>query len=193
MVHIAVVATNRWEERISSDAMDVTAWNIVQRLARERTGWTAIIKHATRNTLMSNRVNSKADCFLKHCQRMKELQQNWKSLEINIMTIQLKLFLDHSETILKQASSLNIPLCDCVVTFDLRDCPFTIATVRYTIHYDSAELEKAFDGSRSKDNITCIYWSNVYNGELDEDGDIPILEMQRFFPHEWLWKKAKKN
>ena len=116
-----------------------------------------------------------------------------EQLEVNITMVQLNLFLDHSETILKQASSLNIPLCDCVVTFDLRDCPFTIATVRYTIHYDSAELEKAFDGSRSKDNITCIYWSNVYNGELDEDGDIPILEMQRFFPHEWLWKKAKKN
>ena len=142
---------------------------------------------------MSNRVNSKADCFLKHCQRMKELQQNWKSLEINIMTIQLKLFLDHSETILRQASSLDIPLWDCVVEFDLRDCPFTIETKRYTIHYDSAELKKAFDGSRSKDNITCIYWSNVYNGELDEDRDIPTLEMQRFFRHEWLSKKEKKS
>ena len=116
-----------------------------------------------------------------------------EQLEVNITMIQLKLFLANTETILNQASSLSISLCDCIVIFDLRDYPFKIETKRYTIRYDSAELEKAFVDSRSKDNITCIYLSNVHNGELEEDGDIPILEMQRFFPHEWLRKKEKKS
>ena len=116
-----------------------------------------------------------------------------ESLEINITMIQLKLFLDNTETILNQAGSLGISLCDSVVGFDLRKCPPTVKVMRYSKRYNSAELEKAFDGSRSKDNITCIYWSNVYNGELDEDRDIPTLEMQRFIPHEWLSKKVKNS
>ena len=43
-------------------------------------------------------------------------------LEINITNHQLKLFLDNSETILSQAKQLGLPLHDCVVTFDLRQC-----------------------------------------------------------------------
>ena len=129
----------------------------------------------------------------------KTLQENeraaakMKELEINITMIQLKLFLDNTETILNRARDLGIPLCDCVVGFDLRKCPPTVKVMRYSKRYNSAELEKAFDGSRSKDNITCIYRSIIYNGELDEDGEDQVLEMQRFFPHEWLSKKEKKS
>ena len=49
-------------------------------------------------------------------------------IEKNITMIQLKLFREHSETILSQAEALDIPLCDCVVKIDLRQCPPTVAT-----------------------------------------------------------------
>lgn len=60
-----------------------------------------------------------------------------KALEINMTMIQQKLFLENAETILSLASSLNLQLCDCVVEFDLRDCPATIKTMHYGAYFDS--------------------------------------------------------
>ena len=54
-----------------------------------------------------------------------------KDLEINMNMIQLKLFLDNAEDILLQAKALELPLYDCVVRFDLRDCPPTIKVHDY--------------------------------------------------------------
>ena len=116
-----------------------------------------------------------------------------ESLEINITMMQLKLFLDHSETILKQARHLDIPLWDCIVGFDLRECPPTVKTWSCNEFFLTPRVKRGFEGSRSTENITCLYSSYVYNGELDEDGGIPILRMQRFFPHEWLSTKEKKS
>ena len=112
-----------------------------------------------------------------------------KELEINTTMIQLKLFLDHSETILSQASALGIPLYDCVVIFDLRHFPVTVKVLKYADH-SSMKEKKCFEASRSKDNIICIYRS--FNSELGEDygrDKVPNLFMQRFFPHAWLSKK----
>ena len=116
-----------------------------------------------------------------------------ESLEINITMIQLKLFLDNAETILNRARDLGIPLHDCAVLFDLSKCPPTVKTLSYNEAFCAPDMKRGFEGSRSKENITCLYWSNIYNGELDKNGGIPILKMQRFFPHEWLSKKVKKN
>jgi len=103
-----------------------------------------------------------------------------KELETNLTMIQLKLFLANSETIINQASSLNLPLCDCVVVFDLRLCPHTITIKKYT------EYRPDFECSRSRENITCVYYSCLYNGDLGEEKDRVNLATQRLFPHAWL-------
>ena len=114
-----------------------------------------------------------------------------KELEINCNMIHLKLFFDRSETILNQAKSLGIPLYDCIAMFDLRQCPLTVEVVNYTDFYDSFEKQmKGFEDSRSKDNIMCVYYSQIYNGKSEK---VPRLAMQRFFPHKWLRNKANRH
>ena len=114
-----------------------------------------------------------------------------KELETNINMIQKKMFLDNAENILRQAEALQLPLYDCVVDFDLCKCPHTVKVVDYREDFNVAEERKGFEDSRSKDNITCDFYSRLitYNGDYDENGDIPRLCMQRLFPHEWLTKK----
>jgi len=117
-----------------------------------------------------------------------------EELEKNLTMIQLKLFLDNSDTILSQASSLDLPLCDCVVTFDLSKCPPSISTSRYTKHCAIVGTSrKDFEGSRSEENITCVYISLFFPGELDEDSDTPLLELQRLFPREWLSNRNNRT
>lgn len=131
-----------------------------------------------------------------------------KELEINFTMVQLKMFLDHSDTILSQAKSLDIPLHDCIAVFDLRGCPMKVETFSYTHdksvfsccdsvtcgcnngYFESIEERKSFETTRSKDNITCAYVSRRFIGRDDiKDGDKPVLLLQRFFPHEWLSSK----
>ena len=100
-----------------------------------------------------------------------------KALEINITMVQLKLYLDNAENILNQARSLDIPLHDCVVMFDLLQCPPTVE-VSYNEHY-----------GRSKENMTCLYISYYDFGRL-EDG---LFVMQRLFPHERLFKECQSK
>ena len=131
-----------------------------------------------------------------------------KELEINFTMVQLNIFLDHSDTILSQAKSLDIPLHDCIAVFDLRGCPMKVETFSYTHdksvfsccdsvtcgcnngYFESIEERKRFETTRSKDNITCVYISRRFIGRDDiKDGDKPVLLLQRFFPHEWLTSK----
>jgi len=114
-----------------------------------------------------------------------------KELEVNMNMIQLKLFHDHSETILSQVSLLDIPLYDCVVYFDLKIYPLVVKVKKWTEFYNNPILKRGFEGSRSKKNITCIYYSYLFDGNLVE-GQIPKLQMQRLFPHELLSKKQKR-
>ena len=110
-----------------------------------------------------------------------------EEVEKNITMIQLKLFLDHSETILKTAKALNIPVCDCVVKFDLRCYPPRVAIKCYTEFFQTnTEYLLGFEKSRSEDNIMCIYTSSLYIGDSEER-----LAMQRFFPHKWLVEQSK--
>ena len=131
-----------------------------------------------------------------------------KELETNMNMIQLKLFLDNSDTILSQAKALGIPLYDCIVTFDLCECPIKIMTVAYTHnrnvytdcdcasckfgYFESEEERKGFEASRSKENITCTFVSSTFIGDnvLDQDGKlVEDLHTQKLFPHEWLTNK----
>ena len=112
-----------------------------------------------------------------------------EALEQNFNMIQLKLFLDNSDTILSQARELNIPLCDCVVQFDIRYCPPTVEVMRYSEHYEQPEEVKYFEVGRSKANITCDYISSIFNGELLAPGTTTLIAMQRFYPQEWLLTK----
>ena len=109
-----------------------------------------------------------------------------KDLEININMIQLKLFLDNSKTILRQADSLGIPLCDCIVNFDLSQCPLGVTTHEYTHYYNDPEMKKGFENTRSKDNITCFYTSFIACTDT-------FLSHQKFFPHDWLSKQSGKE
>ena len=103
-----------------------------------------------------------------------------EDFDINMSMLQLKLFLDHSGLILTQAKALDIPLWDCVVRFDLRNYPPTMTILNYTDQFDKAETRIGFEKSRSKDNITCLYYSSIYIG--DRKGYV----RQRLFPHKWL-------
>jgi len=110
-----------------------------------------------------------------------------KELEINVNMIQLKLFLDNSDTILDKAKSLvGIPLYDCVVLFDLRVCPVKIDVEKYAEEFDTPALKKDFEDCRSIENITCVYSADFYNGRLAESDEATLLCIQRLFPHEWL-------
>ena len=137
-----------------------------------------------------------------------------KELQLNMSMIQLKLLLDHSETILSQAKELNIPLCDCVVRFDLCILPPFVSVKKYTDQFD-AETSKCFEKTRSNENITCIYISRAYmDEEVDDEaedenkseaytkseayhdrevGYSTNFVTQRLFPHERLTKKKKKK
>ena len=110
-----------------------------------------------------------------------------KELEKNLNMVQLKLFLDNSDTILSQASSLNIPLYDCVIMFDLSQCPLAVEVVKYTDIYEKSEEKREFEESRSKKNITCTYCTDFYSGDSEDR-----VTVQRFFPHEWLKKQSKR-
>ena len=115
-----------------------------------------------------------------------------EALEVNMTMIQLKLFLDNTDTIQRQATSLGIPLHDCAVLFDLSKCPLTVKVQRYTDFYNSPGLKKAFEGSRSKKNsILCVYYSYICNGHTDESGHKLHIAMQRLFPCEWVCKQQR--
>ena len=76
-----------------------------------------------------------------------------KELEINMNMIHLKLFLDHSETIVAQAKGLGIPFYDCVAVFNLSQCPTTIEVIRSTriglIHQRNKVGSKSLDRKRT--------------------------------------------
>ena len=119
-----------------------------------------------------------------------------KEMEKNQTMVQLKLFLDHSDTILSQASSMDIPIYDCVVLFDLRHCPPTIEVKKYTDGFHAFEEKrkgKVFESSRSEENITCLFCSYIYCSHLDNLGYVPTLQLQRLFPCEWLLKQSKEE
>jgi len=110
-------------------------------------------------------------------------------LEINLNMIHLKLLADNSDTILSRASSLNIPLCDCVVKFDLRKCPTMIEVHKYTKSCTKPAQKTRFEESRSKENITCAYCTYFDGGDFEHR----VVVMQRFFPHEWLSKQSSRR
>ena len=109
-----------------------------------------------------------------------------KELEINITMVQQNMFLDYAETILSQASTLGIPLHDCVVSFDLSKYPPTMKTEKYTDVFVTPEAKKGFEDTRSKENITCWFISIVDSGEMDEDGFVSTICIQWFFRCKWL-------
>ena len=115
-----------------------------------------------------------------------------EELEINNNMIQLKLFLDHAATILEQAKTLNIPLFDCIVIFDLSCVTPEITTRNYSeIYDDESEGRKRYEASRSMKNITCVFSTyNFIEGLTDHLGEpTAMLAMQRLFPCEWLTQK----
>ena len=104
--------------------------------------------------------------------------------------IGLKLFLDNTETILSQATSLGIPLGDCVVQFDLCRCPTTVELKSYADYFSVIVVDGSLGDSRSDENIACVYYSHYDFPAADKN---ERYMMQRFFPHEWLVSKQSKS
>ena len=77
-----------------------------------------------------------------------------EELEINMSMVQLKLFLDNSEAILRQAKELDLPLCDCVVVFGIRHCPTAVTVKKYTDD-TRPDLQKRFEESRERRATMC--------------------------------------
>ena len=75
--------------------------------------------------------------------------------------IQLKLFLDNSEIILAQAGALNIPLYDCDVKFDLRQCPPAIEVTKYTETLRFDETRSTTDSHEDRKSVVRV--SGVYH------------------------------
>ena len=90
-----------------------------------------------------------------------------KEMEINMNMMQLKLLLNNSEAILRQAKELDLPLCDCVVVFDIRNRPIEVEVKKYTDVYVRPEHIKKSEESRSKENITFHYYSSIYIGKRE--------------------------
>jgi len=65
-----------------------------------------------------------------------------KDLEINLTMVQLKVCLDNMELILGQTNSLDTPLYDCVVQFDLRACPPVVAAIKYTNYFARSDTRR---------------------------------------------------
>jgi len=114
-----------------------------------------------------------------------------EKLEINITQIQLKLFLDNADEILRQASSLGIPLYDCIVRFHLPEYPPTIEVIKSTWYFKTTKEKEEFEDSRAKENITCVYHINLNNGQMAESGLAQQLVLQKLFPHKWLSEKTQ--
>ena len=116
-----------------------------------------------------------------------------EAIEQNVSMIQLKLFLDSSQTILTQASALGLPLNECVVSFNLRVCPPVVEVKRFTEVHLGIKEKKLYHFNKDQSNfVTCVYCSNIFQGELDEDGKIPLHFMQKLFPCEWLSQNEVK-
>ena len=62
---------------------------------------------------------------------------------------------------------------------------------KYTDVYVRPDLIRWFEESRSKENITCHYYSRIHNVEMGESDANKIMGLQRFFPHKWLMKQGK--
>lgn len=121
-------------------------------------------------TCCTSYTHKLAGQFQGRCQPTKNLPEReraaaaLKELEVNVSMIQLKLFLDNSETILRQAEALGLPLYDCLVCFDLRCCPLTIKILSPSVLCKNPERMKGFEETLSKKNITCMYNSYILNG-----------------------------
>ena len=101
-----------------------------------------------------------------------------KELEMNLAMIQLNMFLGNIDVLMRRARNLKLPLYDCVIAFDLRECPLVIDVKSYKTYYQPIE-RKRFEASRSKKNINCIYLAYNYSGNNEVDRE---LCMQRLFP-----------
>ena len=127
-------------------------------------------------------------------------------LEQNLTSIQLKLFLDNSGSIINQANSMNVPLYDCVVHFDLRFCPPSVdvecSKLRNISNQIKAGSLRVTDQKgknieeeciRSKENIICTYHSYKYYEEIDEENEEKRVTMTRSFPHKWLTDEVHRK
>ena len=91
-----------------------------------------------------------------------------EDLEKNMAMIQQKLILESAEAIRSRASSLGVPLHDCIVSFDLSECPPKVEVKRQT-----------YLDCRSKET-TCVFQTYLYN-----EGKVQKHCMQRKFQIEF--------
>ena len=103
-----------------------------------------------------------------------------KGLRNNIVTSQKKLFLRHKSSLFSQL--LNYPdQSDYIAVFVLSDKQKSII-VHYHDQWKCSKRRKWFEDVRLPGKLICVFMSQVFNGEFDEDGNINIIHLFAIFP-----------
>ena len=102
-------------------------------------------------------------------------------LRNNIVTSQKKLFLRHEVSISSQL--LTLPdRSDYIAVFDLSNEQEPIIIEHYYDRFTCVKQRKWFEDFRSPDKVVCLFTSQVFNGELDEEGNVNRITLFASFP-----------
>jgi hypothetical protein len=102
-------------------------------------------------------------------------------LRNNIVTSQKKLFLVHKVSLFSQLVCCS-DKCDCVAVFDLSNKQRSIIVEHYHVVFACPKQRKWFEDVRSPGKVICVFVSQIFNGEFDEDGVVNIIHLFAIFP-----------
>jgi tetratricopeptide (TPR) repeat protein len=102
-------------------------------------------------------------------------------LRNNMVTSQRKMFLRHEDALSRQL--LTYPdRSDYIAVFDLSNKQKPISFVHYDVVFICPKQRKWFEDFRSPDKVVCMFTSHVFNGELDEEGNVNRITLYATFP-----------
>jgi hypothetical protein len=102
-------------------------------------------------------------------------------LRNNIVTSQKKLFLMHKVSLFSQLVCCS-DQSDCVAVFDLSNKQRSIIVEHYHVVFACPKQRKWFEDVRSPGKIICVFVSQVFNGEFDEEGNANRIALFAIFP-----------
>jgi hypothetical protein len=102
-------------------------------------------------------------------------------LRNNIVTSQKKLFLQHKSALFSQLLNYQ-DRSDYIAVFDLSNKQKPIIVEHYHVVYACPKQRKWFEDVRLPGKLICVFMSQVFNDELNEDGDVNIIHLFAIFP-----------
>jgi tetratricopeptide (TPR) repeat protein len=102
-------------------------------------------------------------------------------LRNNMVTSQRKMFLRHEDALSRQLSTYP-DRSDYIAVFDLSDKLRSISFVHYDVVFTCPKQRKWFEDFRSPVKVVCMFTSDVFNGELDEEGNVNRIALYAAFP-----------